>query len=48
MQIHNIEVVPVEAPVAIPCGSSRGLVPKCGAGIVQLTTNDGIESIGKA
>ncbi len=47
-RIRSIEVVPVEAPVAVPYGSSRGLVPKRQAGIIRLRTEDGIEGIGEA
>jgi D-galactarolactone cycloisomerase len=47
-RIADIEVIPVEYPVAVPYGSSRGLVPKRGAGIVRLLTDDGIEGIGEA
>lgn len=46
--IAEIDLVPVEYPVAVPYGSSRGLVPKRGAGIVRLRTDDGIEGIGEA
>lgn len=47
-RIASIEVIPVEYPVAIPYGSSRGLVPKRGAGIIRLRTTDGVEGIGEA
>lgn len=47
-RIAAIEIVPVEYPVEVPYGSSRGLVPKRGAGIVRLLTEDGIEGIGEA
>jgi len=47
-RIADIEIIPVEYPVAVPYGSSRGLVPKRGAGIVRLLTDDGIEGIGEA
>ena len=46
--IRDIQVVPVECTVAVPYGSSRGLVPKRQAGIVRLLTDDGIEGIGEA
>ncbi|WP_372622800.1 mandelate racemase/muconate lactonizing enzyme family protein [Falsiroseomonas sp.] len=47
-RIIAIELLAVEYPVAVPYGSSRGLVPKRGAGIVRLLTDDGIEGIGEA
>lgn len=47
-RIAEIEIIPVEYPVAVPYGSSRGLVPKRAAGIVLLRTDDGIEGIGEA
>ncbi len=47
-RIADIQVFAVEHPVAIPYGSSRGLVPKRGAGIVLLRTDDGIEGLGEA
>lgn len=47
-RIADIEIIPVEYNVAIPYGSSRGLVPKRAAGIVRLRTDDGIEGIGEA
>ncbi len=47
-RIADIEIIPVEYPVAIPYGSSRGLTPKRAAGIVRLRTDDGIEGIGEA
>jgi D-galactarolactone cycloisomerase len=47
-RIASIEVIPVEYQVAVPYGSSRGLVPKRGTGIVRLLTDDGIEGIGEA
>jgi len=47
-RIAEIEIIPVEYPVALPYGSSRGLVPKRSAGIVRLRTDDGIEGIGEA
>jgi D-galactarolactone cycloisomerase len=46
--IRDIRVVPVECAVAVPYGSSRGLVPKRQAGIVRVLTDDGIEGIGEA
>lgn len=47
-RIAEIEIIPVEYPVAVPYGSSRGLVPKRAAGIVVVRTDDGIEGIGEA
>jgi D-galactarolactone cycloisomerase len=47
-RIASIEIIPVEYPVAVAYGSSRGMVPKRGAGIVRLRTDDGIEGIGEA
>ncbi len=47
-RIADIQVFAVEYPVAVPYGSSRGLVPKRGAGIIRLITEDGIEGIGEA
>lgn len=47
-RIASIEIIPVEYSVQLPYGSSRGLVPKRGAGIVRLLTDDGIEGIGEA
>lgn len=47
-RIAQIELIPVEYPVAVAYGSSRGLVAKRTAGIVRLLTDDGIEGIGEA
>ncbi len=47
-RIRSIDVIPVEAPVAVPYGASRGLVQKRQAGIIRLRTDDGIEGIGEA
>lgn len=47
-RIRDIQVVPVEYPVAVPYGSSRGLVAKRAAGIIRLQTDDGVEGIGEA
>ncbi|MCO6415781.1 mandelate racemase/muconate lactonizing enzyme family protein [Siccirubricoccus sp. KC 17139] len=47
-RIRDIQLVPVECAAAIPYGSSRGLVPKRGAGLIRLLTEDGIEGIGEA
>ena len=46
-RIAGIEVLPVFHEVAVPYGSSRGLVPRRAAGILRLTTDDGIEGIGE-
>jgi D-galactarolactone cycloisomerase len=47
-RIASIEVIPVECSVPVAYGSSRGLVPRRGAGIIRLLTDDGIEGIGEA
>jgi len=47
-RIRDIQVVPVEWPVAVPYGSARGLVTRRQAGIIRLLTDDGIEGIGEA
>lgn len=47
-RIAQVELIPVEYPVSVAYGSSRGLTAKRAAGIVRLRTDDGIEGIGEA
>ncbi len=47
-RIRDIQLIPVEASVALPYGSSRGLVPKRQASLIRLLTEDGITGIGEA